>query len=393
MMRISRKIYCAGAALALCLFQVDNIHVEAMREFQLKDFFNLSWLDDMKPSREKAKDIEFEAFDQEKKETTDEEEDDVDIGINVGVFGGDMTKHFPPDFRRHYCYFILFCLAMVQYAIIGKRRNEVKVEKSLEKQLPLLKEHFAHIADGPRHYERIKMHKYRIYASGRTSCDSLTISFNLIKRQCPWHEFFFTPLFASQDVMIIDVAMPKMDPIAFAISDKLTNKQFIKRNDEVANTMHVYDSGDLPRTHRAYINSTEKCAIKYATHAIALCQEFMPQLIAFYVVDEVPDVHGYQPVNKIQFIVKLNKDTDLPLKVLEAAIKLADYTKNFNMADKTKEAIQKSRKAMLQAIYKDELKKHQEGPKTDNTTLSAEKLKKLEKKQMTRPARRVKVIR
>eukprot|EP00371_Babesia_bovis_P003243 XP_001611890.1 membrane protein [Babesia bovis T2Bo] len=384
------KICCSAAVVTLCLTQLQTFHAQSIQDFQIKDLLSGRWLEELKPTRENAENIAFEAFDAGYEAKKDDKQ--TNPMANVGIFGGDMSKIFPPHFRRHYCYFLFLCAALIQYAIIGYVRIKRKVQHILEKQVPILADNFAHIADGPYFYERQKIHKYCTYASGRTSCESLLISFTFVKRQCPWHEFLITPLFFMNDIMTIDAILPNMDPIAFAITNKLTNKAFIKANEEVANTMYVHETTDLPTTHRSYINSTEKCVTKYASYAIAMCQEFMPQLIALYVVDALPDVQGYRQVNRVSIAIRLNKDVDLPAKVLKAMISLVDYTKNFALTDKTKESINKSRKSMITVIFKNQMKKQQEEARAENTVVTPEKIKKIEKKQAAKPTRRVKMI-
>ncbi|ORM40196.1 uncharacterized protein BXIN_1313 [Babesia sp. Xinjiang] len=391
MLYITRKIFCVGALLALRLFDRQGLHVQASSDFNIVDVLSLNWLEEFTASREKSTDIEFEAFDAEpKKETTDAEKSKRQT---VVLFGGDISAFLPPGFRRQYCYFLIFCICIFIYAFLGKSRNDGIMQHILELQKPLLEEAFAYVADQPKCFERLRWHKYRTYASGRTSCVSLTMNFDLVKRQCVWHELLLTPLLSLEDVMTVEVTMPKMEPIALAITRKLTNKSFIKDNMEIANTMYVYNTADIPSTHRAYINSTEKCATKYAEYIIAACQDFMPQLIALYIVDEIPDVNGYVPENKMTFKVSINNDPKLAATVLETIIQLVDYTKNYSVLPKTKELILKTRKAMVATIYKDEIKKQQEEAREEareeDPAAREERLKKLEKKSMSRPKRRV----
>ncbi|CDR96756.1 membrane protein, putative [Babesia bigemina] len=396
MVRINRKVLCAAAAVAIGLLHSVESQPQSANESDLSG--NPSANDN--PANVAAPRIEFEPFEDEvdpELEATDEvkvppkkqELFDMDLMMSP------LLSQMPKSFRRHYCYFLFYCVGMLVYGWIGYETNKQRVKRVIAALKPVLQENFAFIADEPHCYEALRWHKFQAYASGRTSCDRLFIDFDLVKRQCMWHRWVFRHMFRMEDTMTIEMMLPKMDCIVFAITHKMTNKLFIKKNQEVANTTYVLDSSELPPTHRAYINGTEKCFAKYASYVIAACQEFMPHLIHFYAADAVPEAEGYRQWRQIVLKVRVGDDDQLAAKVLAAAIHIADYTKNYTVMDKTREAMTKARQDMIAVLFKAEIKRQKEEAKEakEESKLTPEKIKKLEKKALARPTPRVKVIR
>ncbi|GIX61564.1 uncharacterized protein BcabD6B2_09990 [Babesia caballi] len=399
MTNICRKAICFGAALALC-FLADRrtALADGAFDFEVKDFLSTQWIKDLKPTRETATNIEFEAFEFEvdpEDEATDEVKQPpkkIDI-FDFETLSYPLLLYLPPNFRRHYFYFLCFCVGLGFYAYFGYRRNVNRLKRTLAALKPLLREHFAYIADEPACYERLKLHRFRTFASGRTSCDTLTITFDYVKRQCLWHEWLLRFIFGMQDVMTIDMTLPQMDPVTFAITQKKTNKAFVKSNEDLADTTYAYEPAELPRSHRAYINGMEKCLTNYAHYVIARCQDFFPQLIEFLALDAVPTPDGYVERRRLHLKVRVGNDDALARQVLAAAIHLADYTKNYSVHEKTREALTRSRHDLVSLIYREEIRRRQEEAREENLKLSPGKLKKLEKKALSRPAPRVKMIR
>ncbi|GBE58799.1 hypothetical protein BOVATA_002920 [Babesia ovata] len=401
MVRINRKVLCAAAAVAIGLLHSVECQQQSTNESEVSANPTATPVANDQPARDAAPRIEFEPFEFDvdpELEATDEvkqppnKQDVFDMDLVMSP----LLSQMPKSFRRHYFYFLCFCVAMLIYAFIGYQTNKQRVKRALVTLKPVLQENFAHIADEPHCYEALKWHKFQIYASGRTSCDRMFIRFNLIKRQCMWHRWILRSLFQVVDTMTIEMTLPKMDCIVFAITHKMTNKTFIKNNQEVANTTYVLETNDLPPTHRAYINGNEKCFAKYAAYVIAVLQEFMPYLISFYAADAVPEPEGYRQWRKISLNVRVGNDDQLAAKILAAAIHIADYTKNYTVMDKTREVVSKARQDMIAVLFKEEIKRQKEEAKEakeENTKVTPEKIKKLEKKALARPATRVKVIR
>lgn len=95
---------------------------------------------------------------------------------------------------------------------------------------PILDEHFAYLADQPTFLEVCSWNKFRMFASGRTSCNTLSIRFNMVKRQCPWHEWILSHLFKSEDVVTMELWLPKMVSDIIRTIYGISSEQYCLRN-------------------------------------------------------------------------------------------------------------------------------------------------------------------
>lgn len=396
-----RRLIIAIASLALCQIVAVNADAEEPMNLQLTDLLSPQWLEDMKPGRESAKDIEFEAFAVEgepEDAAADEakpsgESQEKAAPVQWDMFSNSNFKDMPKGFRRHFAYYLVFVAVLMLYAALGFYRNHLIAKKSALELFKVLDEYFAFVDESPSYFERISFNRFRVFATGRTSCNCIDIEFRLTKRQCPFHEWILSRFTRMEDVVTMDLWLPEMDCVIFAMTEKLTNRSFVDKNEELTKTMHVHETAEIPSSLRAYINSKEKCVTTYASHCIALLKDFFPHLKSLYIVDSVPEVSGYRKYNRIKLELKFNRDLELLLQILKAVILLADFTKNYNVKDKTRETIEKNREEMVAIIFKQERKEAIEEARTEASKNSPVNMRKLEKKMMARPTPRVKIIR
>ncbi|KAK1932751.1 putative membrane protein [Babesia divergens] len=400
-MHINGRVAFAIAVLAYSQYDWANVSAVSGIDFDFRDMISTQWIQDLKPGRESATDIKFEAFEIDgdpEDDATDEfkaspETPEVPDLTKLDLLSHPLLHNLPPGFRRHLAFFILFLFTLMIYALLGYYRNYSVVRRSAMVLQPILDEHFAYLADQPTFLEVCSWNKFRIFASGRTSCNTLSIRFNMVKRQCPWHEWILSRLFKSEDVVTMELWLPKMSNIVFAITQKMTNKEFVETHEEIAHTTHVYNNPNLPNTHRAYINSKEKCVTNYASYVIAKCQDSFPQLTALYIADAVPEMSGYRKYNRMFIELKFQKDAQLLAQMLKTAIHLADFTKNYSLQEKTCEIIAKNRQELVTIIYKEDAKRAQEEAKAETAKNAPVNVKKQDKKATGRPTQRIKIIR
>ncbi|XP_953314.1 uncharacterized protein TA10570 [Theileria annulata] len=254
-----------------------------------------------------------------------------------------LSKEFPRNFRRNYACFLVLVAFLVAYGFYGYDRNKKWATKLCEEAMPVLEENFAYIEQDPKPPEEKGWNDFEMYASGRTSCKGLLITFQFVKRQCFWHEHFIRLLYSSKDMVAFDVQFEYLDQLLFAVCRKVNNKSFVTQYPHLLLFSYLYEGKDLPDCFRAYVNSTDKSVVQFASHVLHLVQPFINNLEYFYLSDVVSSESELVKRPVLSCCFRLRKKSEDFQNLVKTMINLVDYCKNFSMPQKLREAVTKER--------------------------------------------------
>ncbi|KAK2196474.1 bifunctional PAT complex subunit CCDC47/SAP30-binding protein [Babesia duncani] len=322
--------------------------------FELPNLFSDDWLNELKTSRESSLDIDFEyddtpmtfinpvtlpKFPFKKKHESYKPSNEY---VPTSVF-----DVLPPKFRRHFAYFLLIAIPTFAYAFLGYLKNHFQAKKLSQVLVPFLKENFAQVGENNKELIIKRWHAFEIYSTGRTSCRYFLVRIEFVPRQCIWHAYLLSHFFTLNDYISFEVPFFALDCIVFAICLRQFNKQFIKDNLEIAHSAITYEPKEISQKYRAYINSTEKDALRFANFFFARCQKVMDYLYSFYISDLMDhDGHRVRPCMVAKFTLPPNNEEIK--EIVTIVLELVDYAKNFQLENTTRERITKTRhKAFL----------------------------------------------
>lgn len=290
-----------------------------------------------------------------------------------------LLQNLPPDFKKHYAYFLIFYIVLILYSYLGSFRNKRIAKKFLEVVEPVLDDNFAYLERKKSALIPKSWHSFEIYASGRTSCKSVIISLELVKRECFWQENIIRLVFPSRDRVAVEVTFDSLDSISFAICHRRSNKEFISYNQELLRYSTTYDCKDVPDCFRMYINSPDKSVTQYANHVLSQIRVLLPILDSFYISDSASMDGESNSRPELVAVFYLTNNTGDYSKIIRFVMDIIDYSKNYSLPVKVREAIVKERTNIKVASEKN-AKTSKEEENDTHQHVTPEKLKKLEEK-------------
>eukprot|EP00375_Theileria_parva_P001631 XP_764304.1 hypothetical protein [Theileria parva strain Muguga] len=290
-----------------------------------------------------------------------------------------LSKEFPRNFRRNYAYFLVLVALLGLYAYYGYDRNKKWAEQLCNTALPVLEENFEYIERDQTALIEKGWHEFEMYASGRTSCNWLLINFQFVKRQCFWHENVIRFFHTAKDTVTFDVRFESLDQLLFAVCRKVKNKLFISQYPHLLLFSHLYESKDLPDCFRGYVSSNDKAMVQFANHVLHLFEPFYNYLEYFYLSDVVPGDAQLVKSPTLSCCFTLCKKSGYFQNLIKAVVNLVDYSKNFSLPSKLREAVIKER-SESEFAYNKMARAYRTESSGEESEISVEKAKKLEEK-------------